>query len=48
LKNLGDPLEAFGDVVGYGEGGAIELVAEAGGERRGLIFEEVEHFVVES
>ena len=43
----GVAFEALGDVVGDGEGGAVELVAVAGGEAFWVVLEEVEDAVVE-
>src|ERR1039458_378479 len=43
----GDALESLGDVVGNGQCGPVQLVAEAGRERDARLFEEIEHPVIE-
>ena len=43
----GDALESLGDVVGDGQRGAVELVAEAGRQRDAGFFEQIENAVVE-
>ena len=44
----GHALESLRDVVGDGQGGAVELVAEAWGEGHAGFFEEVEHGIIEA